>query len=745
MRRCLGCLELYKKELQVCPYCGYIEGTPADETVHIAPGSVLADRYLIGRVLGFGGFGVTYIAWDSKLEQKVAIKEYLPSEFSTRMPGKTSVTIFSGVKKDQFIDGLNKFVDEAKKLSKFQKEDGIVKIFDCIAENDTAYIIMEYLEGETLADRIKRNGIIPEKEAIEILMPVMKSLEMVHQEGIIHRDISPDNIFLAKSGAKLIDFGAARFATTSHSRSLTVIIKPGYSAEEQYRSKSDQGPHTDVYSLAATLYKMITGETPPDALERRAKLESARKDILVEPHQLNKNVSPVVENAVLNALNIQTDDRTATVELFIANLTADEPVKRVKGRIKGIDFYRIPLWIKILVPIVLIFLIVLGLTVDFESPFRRQIDVPAGYVTVPNVEGLDIESAISVLQGAGLTYVSGGNAVMDYVEADTIAYQSPEVGRTVPLGSSIELVVSKGSGDIILPANGLATVPAFLWGEEEDVVNDFTMAGLDPHITYVHNDNVQPGEIFAVVDLEGNELETGDNLEVGSWVVIQEATDQYYSEGLEYNCHADGTATLVGIGDCVDTDVVIPPLTPDGCVVDEIGGGGGIEAKLFREAGMETWERPFINGYPCRITSVVIPSTVTRICGGAFSDCALLETVTIMGDVTYIGDYSFEYCYSLSSINIPDSVTYIGTGAFSYCISLPSIDLPDRRIGIGVNAFVCCESLTEINGMRPSEWVSQYLYDDDVITSNGHGPWLEYYSSGDWSTNNAHYFRETPR
>ena len=133
-RRCLGCMEFFASEFDVCPHCGYVVGTPAEETIHMAPSTLLHDRYIVGRVLGYGGFGVTYIGWDGKLEQKVAIKEYLPGEFSTRMPGQTQVTVLKGDKNEQFYDGLKKFVEEAKHLAKFQNEEGIVKIFDAFEE-----------------------------------------------------------------------------------------------------------------------------------------------------------------------------------------------------------------------------------------------------------------------------------------------------------------------------------------------------------------------------------------------------------------------------------------------------------------------------------------------------------------------------------------------------------------------------------------------------------------------------------
>ena len=526
MKRCLSCFSQIKDELEICPFCGYIEGTPVEEAIHIVPGTILAGRYVIGRVLGFGGFGVTYAGWDEKLEQRVAIKEYLPSEFSTRVQGKTSVTVFNGVKREQYLDGLNKFIDEAKRLSKFQKEDGIVRIFDCIAENDTAYIIMEYLEGESLSDRLNREGIISEKDAIDILMPIMDSLGIVHKEGIIHRDIAPDNIILTDDGrVKLIDFGAARFATTSHSRSLTVIIKPGYSPEEQYRSRSDQGPYTDVYSLAAVLYRMITGITPPDALERRAKMESVKKEILESPRSINKDVTPITENALLNALNIRIEDRTPTVQAFIDDLESDVPVRRIQGRIKKIDFYIMPLWLKVMISSILLIMVIFGIllmtgVVSFESLFKSTIDIPEGYAVVPNLEGMDVDNAISQIQIVGLDYRTGGNAVSDYIDANCIVYQTPEAGRIIPVNDFVELTISRGSEDIILPVNGISTVPIFLWSDESVAVDDFETAGLTAVTEYAYDDNVTAGEVMRTIDGNGNELDAGDEIPEGSTVTL---------------------------------------------------------------------------------------------------------------------------------------------------------------------------------------------------------------------------------
>ncbi|MBQ9699880.1 MAG: serine/threonine protein kinase, partial [Lachnospiraceae bacterium] len=407
-------MEMYDDNLTMCPYCGHVDGEKAEQEIHMDPGTYLYDRYIVGNVIGYGGFGVTYVGWDAKLEQKVAIKEYLPSEYSTRMPGQSRVTVFGGNKADHYKTGMSKFVDEAKRLAKCTNTDGIVKIFDAFEENDTAYIIMEYLEGETLADRLKREKTIPEDEAVKMMLPVMHSLEIVHKEGIIHRDIAPDNIFLTKDGSvKLIDFGASRYANTSQSRSLTVIIKPGYSPEEQYRSRGDQGPHTDVYAVAATLYKMITGKTPPDALERRAFFENKKKDILDPIVKYDKDISKNRENAILNAVNIRIEDRTPDMTVFIEQLTTTQPVKRISGKISKIDILRWPLWAKVGVPVAAVGVVALILllangVIGFKSSLKEVTEIPEGMVRVPSVVNIAKEEAIDVLEASKLNiYVSG--------------------------------------------------------------------------------------------------------------------------------------------------------------------------------------------------------------------------------------------------------------------------------------------------------------------------------------------------
>ena len=443
-------MEQYDDELTICPHCGFREGTEPENAMHMETGSILKDRYIIGRVIGFGGFGVTYIAWDCLLETKVAIKEYLPSEFSTRVLGHTQVTVFSGDKEEQFNDGMVRFIEEAKKLAKYHSTPGIVKIFDSFECNNTAYIIMELLEGETLSEILKKKNTIPEDEAVRMMIPVIKSLEEVHKEGIIHRDIAPDNIFVTKNGnVKLIDFGAARYATTTHSRSLTVIIKPGYSPEEQYRSRGDQGPYTDVYAVAATLYKMITGQTPPDALERRAFYENKKKDILVPLNKYVKDIDENIEIAILNALNVRIGDRTPNMETFLQELTSETPVKRRQGTIKTIDMLTWPLWAKITVPtlaaaVVVTLVLLFSGVVEFGSDLESDIMIPEGQTKVPSVINEGFAEGEERIVSANLLLEISGKVYSEDIDEDLILNQSVNAGDVVPENTLVTVNVSSG-------------------------------------------------------------------------------------------------------------------------------------------------------------------------------------------------------------------------------------------------------------------------------------------------------------
>ena len=515
---CMGCMEKMDSELLVCPHCEYEEGTPVEEALHMEPGTVLRDRYIVGRVLGFGGFGVTYIGWDAVLESKVAIKEYLPSEFSTRMPGHSQVSVFNAENKiEQFQDGLAKFIEEAKRLAKFHQEDGIVRIFDSFEDNNTAYIIMDYLKGETLANYLKRENTIPVDKAIAMMMPVIESLKTINGQGILHRDIAPDNIFLTDDGKiKLIDFGAARFATTSHSRSLTVIIKPGYSPEEQYRSRGDQGSYTDVYAIGATLYRMITGITPPDALERRAHCESKKKDTLKPLSKFTGEITENQESAILNALNVRIEDRTQDMASLAEELNTQEPekVQRKYGKIKKIDVLKWPLWAKIGVPVAMFSIAMISMlfamgVIGFESYLQTAIIIPDGMTRVPSVINNELLRAEERLNDATLLFVITGREYSEYVPADLVLNQNVNAGTVVLYNTRVEATVSALRQDVIFNV-----APDVLFLEEEEATQLIEYAGLTVSVSHRYSEIVMEGLVISQDPAAGTQLDPGDAVHI---------------------------------------------------------------------------------------------------------------------------------------------------------------------------------------------------------------------------------------
>ncbi|MDO4324711.1 MAG: serine/threonine-protein kinase [bacterium] len=315
IHRCLNCMKEYDTEkADICPHCGFQIGTPPKELYHLYPGMELSGRYLIGTVLGFGGFGVTYRAWDQKLNCVAAVKEYYPAGIVNRIPGEKEVILYSGKGKEEFQKGLDRFLLEARNTVRFNSHPNIVHVFDFFEENRTAYMVMELLEGISLRTFVKNEGgSLPYQKVTEISLAVMDALSEIHKTGILHRDISPDNIFLCNNGTvKVLDFGAARFSKgqEDQERALTIMLKIGYAPPEQYHSKGNQGPWTDVYALGATMYRLITGIMPEESTDR------AKNDHLRPIRALVEDVPAYLDHAIMKAMAIEIDMRFQTVEQF---------------------------------------------------------------------------------------------------------------------------------------------------------------------------------------------------------------------------------------------------------------------------------------------------------------------------------------------------------------------------------------------------------------------------------------------
>ena len=318
-RRCPHCMAENTPDAAICTRCG--AEMDAQNASHQLPvGALLAGRYRVGGCIGEGGFGITYAGWDETLDMKVAVKEYYPAGNVNRYNTQSLSVEPTNAESGAFFErGRTRFLDEARTLAKFAYSANIVGVRDCFFENNTAYIVMEFLEGESLSRYLREHGPMPFAQALALLDPVMAALEGIHAKGLVHRDISPSNLMLlTDGGVKLLDFGTARGASPVGERSLSVVLKPGYAPEEQYISHGAQGPWSDVYAMSATLYRMITGQTPENALNRMP------SDPLPAPSALGADIPPAQERALLHGMAVHASSRIQSMAALRAALRDGE-------------------------------------------------------------------------------------------------------------------------------------------------------------------------------------------------------------------------------------------------------------------------------------------------------------------------------------------------------------------------------------------------------------------------------------
>lgn len=331
---CPGCMAVLDEPDLPCPLCGFDKTTYSPSPRSLRPFTILSGKYLVGKVIGEGGFGITYIGFNMDTELPVAIKEYFPSELATRdITAGNSLSVFAGESQQLYKEGLEKYLREARNLTMFSDLPGIVTVKDFFYENETAYIIMEFINGITLKQHlIKVGGRMSQSEVTKMMKPVLESMIKIHETGMIHRDISPDNIMITKNNQiKLTDFGAARVCNGEDNKSITVVLKRGYAPEEQYRVKGNQGPWTDVYALCATMYRMITGVTPQEALERII------EDDVVTLSKYDPDIWPEIEYAIMKGLSLRAQDRFQNVGELVDALYYSVIEKDADGNIKVVS------------------------------------------------------------------------------------------------------------------------------------------------------------------------------------------------------------------------------------------------------------------------------------------------------------------------------------------------------------------------------------------------------------------------
>lgn len=320
-KRCINCMKEIDGNAAFCTYCGYAQNVEEQPPFGIKPRTILKGRYIVGRILGQGGFGITYAGYDLTLDIKVAIKEYFPMGFASRNYTVSNQVQWSTAQfnREQCRQGSENFLKEARRMAKLDSLTGIVRVRDTFPENGTSYIVMDFVEGETLKQKLSKTGVMGIHECLALLSPLMQSLGKMHQKGLVHRDISPDNIMIAPDGsACLLDFGAAKDVSMQQNAASQLVARKGFSPPEQYRNKGSIGPWTDVYALCATIYYCITGKLIPDAMERMY------DDALTFDVPLKEPLSEPQKNALRDGLTLHPADRIQSIGELTGRLSGSE-------------------------------------------------------------------------------------------------------------------------------------------------------------------------------------------------------------------------------------------------------------------------------------------------------------------------------------------------------------------------------------------------------------------------------------
>ena len=329
---CPHCMSILRGEAEQCPQCGG-DARARNADGYLPVGTVLADPatgqlYQLGAAKGAGGFGITYIGRENGTDRLVAVKEYYPIRCQ---PSRTPDGFLRPPTRDQsaYEHGIKSLLQEAETLKKVSRIPSVVKVRCAFRANGTAYMVMDYLKGTTLQRAVEKHGPMGFDELMEKLLPMVEDLAMVHDAGVLHRDIAPDNIMLTPEGrCVLMDFGCARFMEDG--RSMTVVLKAGFAPLEQYTSHG-QKAYTDVYALCATIYYCVTGQVPPDSPSRLTAASDGQPDPLKPPSALGARISPKDEQVLLWGMGLQPNVRPQTVRKFLARLKGNAPIPDPPG------------------------------------------------------------------------------------------------------------------------------------------------------------------------------------------------------------------------------------------------------------------------------------------------------------------------------------------------------------------------------------------------------------------------------
>lgn len=761
--RCYGCMQLLSYPDEKCPYCGYDSRAKLFDRNHLPPGTVIGGRYVLGAALGLGGFGNTYIGWDPQTEMRVTVREYLPSTLAYHRADTVQVQWYSAQGRALFQKGMRQFCSASEALRKMPETECINPILDIVRDNDTAYTVMQYLSGQTLKAYLSEYRSMSFEDAMEIMAPVLRTLETVHQHDLLHRDVSPDNIFLCEDGqVRILDFGLAQYdLTPENGERLSVMFKPGFAPPEQYMPHLLPGPWTDVYGAGATLYKMITGMAPPDVPQRQ------REETLLPPHELDCDIPADAEYALLRSLSLPPENRYATAQAFLSALQGEgdeEASRRVDVQ-------------KVLIPVLGVIAALIVIVGVYAVIARRVRNLPAPVLSSQT----ELTSQPQ----------DGTQDMADVTFFDTFTPQAMEVVRTqtgdaacVPYAVFVQngkRGLAAADGTTVLPANYKTVVwdtaaQCFLldgktWWEAgtgiaspaEPAARDggdlrTSVYTYDPagHVLY----RAAGGERYAQTASEGSFLVgTGPYgvvtrgtllvepsyekatpiccgiaafLHDGQWTYLNTFGVDVFGRSFDASVFPDGVpfsysngfvpyydedSGLWGYADtagavCVPAQFLsaLPPVQYAAWVQTEDGRFGVISLRASDAK----------DGALCGKCGENIQYTYTPQTGlleiegyGSFWDftaqtvpwaavCRQIRTVRIAGDIDYIGAGSFNGCTALTGVTVTGALRAVGPFAFAGCGNLRMVTLSDTVETVGDLAFADCAALADLplSGVR---------------------------------------------
>ena len=720
---CSRCMREVNDEAIKCPHCGY---DPFDKNKGwvLEEGTLLQNgRYQLGAVLGSGGFGITYAAWDLLLNYPLAIKEYYPRNLCERDVSEDDSVIINPGREGMYQSGLFRFIREARILGTLQNFKNVVPVSEWFEANNTAYIVMKYISGVTLEDYVKANHIPPQK-LITMMRDIVEALVLVHAQGIIHRDISPTNIMVQDDGTMiLIDFGASSTKERmSNGEDHTVIYNRKYAPIEQYDEAGMQGSFTDVYALSATLYHLICGTPPKESVARKF------GDTLQSPRDRNIPIKKYQDRAIMDGLILQPEKRTPSMAVFrsmLYNLPMPEEVTRRRRFI-----------FRVLSAVAVVTLAVILVAINFTTGFPLR----EGLLFSLHSDGFHVSGFTSLKEKVSVPPSIAG---IDIVQIDEAAFQGNEVLTYAEIPGTVknigrfafnmctnlkEAILGEGVSSISSQAfSGCTNLQAVMTTSTLTEIDPEAFSNTGERLILLGNLDTKAAKIAGQLGLNYahiESIENSDGITITKYETAQnKAVVPDVLNGKPIKVIESGN--IRAVFPTMLQSVILPRS------LDKIGDYAlrgvsiaGIDLpSSLKHIGREGFSQSFVESIDipdsvqfvgeeafsiCMyIHSVKLSSSMKEIPRECFVRCGSLNSVTIPEGITAINDRAFQRCSNLTFLAVPDTVSFIGDSAFTDCFSLDSIYLPPTLDHMDISALDGCRASMTITGYEGS--LGQYI------------------------------------